>query len=131
MTRKDERRRPYDKSTAQGLAGSQPTAVQMLISRAVGEEERAQERSTPLHPHERARVSRRLAISFPSEAWVEAVRESAARAGLSVSEYLIFCFAHVQAAGIAPPRRGAAGFHDRAGQNLRLPWEPEEKERDR
>jgi len=90
-----------------------------------GAEREGKRRSTT--PHERERTGRRVAVSFPDEAWVGALQEQAERWGMRVSDLVVFCVAHTMAgieAGEVRKPAGETRFYHRAGEGLDLGWEP-------
>ena len=79
-------------------------------------------------PHERGRVTRRMSVTFPSAGWVRAIRVRTEAAGVRPSDFVTWCVAHAMGAleaGVVGLPVGHAGWQDRAGGGMALPWEPE------
>jgi hypothetical protein len=124
--------------TMRGSGGAEDvTAASSVVSMLEEEEEReaAKARKTKRTPHEERRVSRRLNISFPTVEWKEAVLEQAERWDVRTSDFMTFCVAHTMKAIESgelrrAPRSSPTRFYHRAGENLNLPWTPEDSTED-
>ena len=87
-------------------------------------ERRGERRRTP---HEVGRVVRRMGVTFPADGWAEAVRALARRWGVRTGDVLVLAVARLMAdveEGVVEEPDGRAGFQDRAGEGMELPWEP-------
>lgn len=88
------------------------------------------ERKTPRTPHEESRAARFIGVTFPSSAWRRAIEVAADAWGLRVSDFITYCVAYTMAAiqegRVQRPRNGQVQFHHRTGENVNLPWTPEE-----
>lgn len=80
-------------------------------------------------PHELNRVRRLTAVTWPSEAWKEALLEQAKDWRLWPSDVIVVAFAYLQAGilegYIQEPERKGDRRNCRAGEGLALPWRPE------
>jgi len=78
-------------------------------------------------PHARTRGERRLGATFPSAAWVDAVRDLAEQWNVRPADVLVMAvsrlMADLDAGEVEGPTR-PAGFQDRAGEMFSLPWGP-------
>lgn len=99
-----------------------PAVASILTRRPAVEERPKRHRSE----HERERVGRRLSLTLPDAEWRMAIEREAERCGIRVSDFVTWCVARGMRAieeGEARPR-GEVQFWQRAGEPVRLPWEP-------
>jgi len=85
-------------------------------------------RKTTRTPHEKGRAGRSVNVSFPSGAWVEAVKELAVRWGCRPADVQVLAVSMlmdvVHRGGMQRPE-GEVAFWMRAGGEWELPWEPD------
>jgi len=89
---------------------------------------------TRLRPHETRRKDRQINVTFPSEAWTEAVREIAKLRGLRPGDFIVWCvsyaIAQIQDQAVTAPSGQGKRQHHKACEWMDLPLEPgETKER--
>lgn len=104
-------------------------AVAAICSDARPAAEETPARKTKRTPHEANRAARQLAVVFPTPAWKDAVLDLAAEWNVRTSDFLTWCVSYTMRAladgNVRTPSIGGAMYHQRAGECMELPWEPE------
>ena len=114
-----------ERKTIEERLGGEP--IDFLVSRPAAPGDDGRSRRRRVTPHERERRGRKLTVTLPDGAWVDAIAAEAERWGVRKSDVLIYAFAHLMAAfeGGEERPQGCAEFWQRAGEGLELPWGPE------
>lgn len=99
-------------------------AVAAILSGAADPPESS--RQSKPRPHERDRTGRKMTVTFPDPAWLDAIQAEAERWGVRPSDVMVYAISVMMDAfeqGQARPS-GEAQPYQRAGEGLDLPWEP-------
>jgi len=103
--------------------------LQQRVDELLGDSPPAPEVEVKATPHARKRPARQVSLTFPSAEWVEAVGARAERWEVRKSDFLVWCvavaFAALEAGEVEQPNTMPAQFHQRAGECMELPWEPD------
>ena len=106
-------------------------AVASILTPGARPEPEPSKRKTKCRPHEQERKRRVMSVTFPSPEWKDTVRGLARSWGARESDVMTFAVAYLMRAieddgDVGQPVLGQAGFQDRTGETLDLPWEPRE-----